>query len=411
MKKILFFFAMLAGVAASAQSDVTVNPVSANYANKTVTFTVSWLNSSRTGTHNSNVWVFVDCRTVTGNASSGSWTRALISGTPTATFGVPSRETGNDKGFWLQGTSGSSGTYNATVTVALSNVPAQFNWCAYVTDYPPNATIIAAGYQLKGTPPFDITYDNGSATSTSAKTFTLGCINTITDATGCPGLIEALAAPASSSNGSRCNTGTVTISATPPAGSTIDWYTTSSGTTLVANGSGTTTLITPSISVTTNYYAASRHLVTGCVSSTRRTVTATVTNSSGRDVAVTSCGCTSGLTSVGGYCRDLAADGASSYTGCGVEVKAANTGSTFCWSAIGSACPQGWRLPTLEELRCLYANQSYTTNWDMTGTIAYGTSTTGACGRYWIKFDTGEEICSGKGPNECDWFTHARCVR
>ncbi|MDR3132965.1 MAG: hypothetical protein LBU42_02950 [Prevotellaceae bacterium] len=191
MKKLFFFFAMLLSVAVSAQSGVTVTPVSAK--SNTVTFNVSWLNSSRTGTHNSKVWVFVDYRAIVDNVPLGSWMRAPVSGTPIATVGTPSRETGNDKGFWLQGTSGSSGTYNATVTVTLSNVPAQFNWCAYVSDYPPNVTANNGTYTLRGTPPFILAAANGTTSqtvtgttlATSALTITP---TTIRDKTDCPGI-------------------------------------------------------------------------------------------------------------------------------------------------------------------------------------------------------------------------------
>ena len=163
MKKVFFFFAMLASIAMSAQTGITVTPVSATYTgSSTVQFRVSWANSSRTGTHNSKVWVFVDYREIIDNAPSGNWSRALISGTPTATSGTPTREAGNDKGFWLQGTSGSSGSYNATITATLSGVPAKFNWCAYVSDYPPNAEITRGTatngtYTLHGTHPFTLT--------------------------------------------------------------------------------------------------------------------------------------------------------------------------------------------------------------------------------------------------------------
>ncbi|MDR3133816.1 MAG: hypothetical protein LBU42_07315 [Prevotellaceae bacterium] len=188
MNKIFFFFAMLASVVASAQSGVTVTPVSAK--NNAVTFNVSWLNSSRTGTYNSKVWVWVDYREVIDNAPSGSWTRALVSGTPTATAGTPSRETGNDKGFWLQGTSGSSGTYNATVTVQLSNVPVQFNWCAYVSDCPPTIKFSTQrDLTLTGTIPFIITYTDNSTVTVNATSFTLASgqtFKTVTDATFCP---------------------------------------------------------------------------------------------------------------------------------------------------------------------------------------------------------------------------------
>jgi hypothetical protein len=190
MRTTFFLFAMLASMVANAQSSVNVTPVSIDYAQSIVKFNVSWANSSRTGTHNSKVWVWVDYREVTGNAPSGNWARATISGTPTATSGTPSRETGIDKGFWLQGTSGSSGSYNATVTVTLSNVPAKFNWCAYVSDYPPNAEITRGTatngtYTLHGTYPFTI---NGTYT-TSASSYTGTLITSITDKTDCPGII------------------------------------------------------------------------------------------------------------------------------------------------------------------------------------------------------------------------------
>jgi uncharacterized protein (TIGR02145 family) len=190
MKKIFFLLTMLASVAASAQSGITVTPVSAN--SSAVTFNVSWLNSSRTGTHNSKVWVFVDYRPVMNNVPSGSWERALIAGTPTVTSGAPSRETGNDKGFWLQGTSGSSGTYNATVTVTLSNVPAKYNWCAYVSDYPPNVTANSGTYTFKGTPPFILIASNGATQPVTGTTLTTSALTitptTIMDATACPGV-------------------------------------------------------------------------------------------------------------------------------------------------------------------------------------------------------------------------------
>jgi hypothetical protein len=222
MKKLLFLFAMLVSVAASAQSGVTVIPVSADYANQTVTFRVSWANSSRTGTHNSKVWVFVDYRTVSGNAPTGSWERALVSGTPTATVGTPSREAGNDKGFWLQGTSGTSGTYNATVTVKLSNVPAQFNWCAYVTDYPPNIKFSTQrDLTLTGTIPFIITYTDNSTVTVNAKSFTLASgktFKTVTDATFCPtyvnNTINGIIPTVGSDNGSytiSCNGATLYV--------------------------------------------------------------------------------------------------------------------------------------------------------------------------------------------------------
>jgi uncharacterized protein (TIGR02145 family) len=187
MKKLFFLFATLASVAASAQGDITIAPVHADYANQTVFFNVSWLNSSRTGASNSKVWVFIDYRTTL----SGAWARALISGTPVATSGIPSLEAGNNKGFWLQGTSGSSGTYNAKVTVKLTGVPALFYWCAFASDCPPDVTASAGTYTFKGSPPFTLIAANGTTTQTvPGKTLPMAAMNitpvSMKDATECP---------------------------------------------------------------------------------------------------------------------------------------------------------------------------------------------------------------------------------
>ena len=68
--------------------------------------------------------------------------------------------------------------------------------------------------------------------------------------------------------------GTVIITATPSAGETIDWYAAASGGTALL--AGNTSYTTPSISTTTIYYAEARNTTSGCLSSTRTAVTATV---------------------------------------------------------------------------------------------------------------------------------------
>ena len=77
-------------------------------------------------------------------------------------------------------------------------------------------------------------------------------------------------------NGSRVLAGTVALSATPPSGSTVDWYANSIGGNVLSNGLGVTNYTTPSISNTTTYYAQSRNTTSGCVSSSRTPVIATV---------------------------------------------------------------------------------------------------------------------------------------
>ncbi len=104
---------------------------------------------------------------------------------------------------------------------------------------------------------------------------------TETDASGCVSSTITVTATVNTNptlptagNNSRCGSGTVSISATPAAGETIDWYVASSGGT--ASSSSSTSFTTPSISSTTIYYAEARNTTTGCVSATRRAVTATI---------------------------------------------------------------------------------------------------------------------------------------
>ncbi|MDR0693798.1 MAG: hypothetical protein LBF81_00665 [Prevotellaceae bacterium] len=186
MKKHLFFFAMLMSVAASAQ--VThVEPVSANYANKTVSFRVWWNAGSRDATHLSKIWAWVDYIKVNAdNTTSGNtWTRAAVSAaSPTASV---SYDDSNRQGFWLQGNSGS---YSATVTVQLNITETKFNWCAYVSDYPPNVTLDKGTYTFKGTVNFIVSsHAQPVTTKTVTRTsLTINSSSTFTDATSCPGI-------------------------------------------------------------------------------------------------------------------------------------------------------------------------------------------------------------------------------
>ena len=77
-------------------------------------------------------------------------------------------------------------------------------------------------------------------------------------------------------NGSRTNAGVVSLSVTTGTGITADWYANSTGGNVLSGGSGTLSYTTPSISTTTTYYVQSRNVSTGCVSSSRTAVVATV---------------------------------------------------------------------------------------------------------------------------------------
>ena len=171
MKTKLLFFAMLAGMNASAT--VTVTPLSVNYSTKKVTFSVSWTGKAA----NNLVWVWVDLCPIAGTTA-GTFAKADISN-PSAIAGNIATVAGNTRGFFVT-------TNPSTVTATLSNAGGNFNWCAYGSDYPPNATANGSGgYALRGSPPFIITTSSGTYEVT-ADSFTGGAITSITDATGYP---------------------------------------------------------------------------------------------------------------------------------------------------------------------------------------------------------------------------------
>jgi hypothetical protein len=170
MKKLFFLFIMLAGITASAT--VKVTPLATDYAAQKVTFKVEWTGTAA----NNRVWVWVDLCPVVGTTA-GIFAKAEISN-PSAIVGNIAIVTGNTRGFYV--------TVNpSTVTAILSNTTGNFNWCAYGSDYPPNATSYNSGtYTLKGTQPFLIT---GNGTIQNGNKYVGTVINSLTDATGCPG--------------------------------------------------------------------------------------------------------------------------------------------------------------------------------------------------------------------------------
>ena len=83
---------------------------------------------------------------------------------------------------------------------------------------------------------------------------------------------SAPAVPTNLAGGSRCGAGTVSLSATPAAGTICQWFAAETGGNALGSGNSFTT---PSIANTTNYYVASYNENTGC-SSARQLVTATI---------------------------------------------------------------------------------------------------------------------------------------
>jgi hypothetical protein len=172
MKKFLFsllLLLLLFGAGGLASAAVTITPVGTNYADKTATFLVSW----DAAPYNNRAWVWIDVRPASG---AGSYAPAVISEiTPSGT----DQSSLNGRGFFVTAN-------NTTVTATLSNADGKFNWCAYGSDYPPNATMANGTYTLKGTPPFKI----NNTITVNEKIFTGTCITSLTDATGYPGIIN-----------------------------------------------------------------------------------------------------------------------------------------------------------------------------------------------------------------------------
>jgi hypothetical protein len=63
--------------------------------------------------------------------------------------------------------------------------------------------------------------------------------------------------------------------------------------------------------------------------------------------------CCPNLTAIGSYCRDLVADDASTYTGCGIEIKKSDQGALTSFGGENYLCPSGWRYPNDAEGACM----------------------------------------------------------
>ena len=173
MKKHFLTFAMLVSVTASAT--VTITPLGVDYNTKTVKFSVSWTGTAA----NNRVWVWVDLCPVAGT-SPGTFAKAEI-GNPAVVTGSILTVSGNTRGFYVT-------TNSSTVTATLSNATGKFNWCAYGSDFPPNAVENGSSYTLKGSPPFIITTSAGT-TEVNDKSYSGYVLTALTDATGCPGVL------------------------------------------------------------------------------------------------------------------------------------------------------------------------------------------------------------------------------
>jgi hypothetical protein len=225
-----------------------------------VKFRVSW--NAATAANN-RVWVWVDFCSVAG-VTPGTFSPATIS--PVSVAGG-SYDGQNGRGLYIYGNP-------STVTAALSNATGQFNWCAYGSDYPPNAvTNAGGGYTLRGTRPFTI---NGSL-SVDSETFSAGtCITSITDPTGHPGGFADNPTITGVTSPTTCYNQTATLSATASGAITNSMtYTWNIGGT--QSTSTAASITSQNLAATTTYTVTARN-ANGCTSAVSNKGTITVRN-------------------------------------------------------------------------------------------------------------------------------------
>ncbi|MDR1680714.1 MAG: hypothetical protein LBS12_02890 [Prevotellaceae bacterium] len=222
MKKRLFILSVLSislSIAFGQARVAQVRQLGADYAATppTVTFEVYWNEAPTPPRHRDTVWVFIDIQPISFSGLLGNWTAATITDA-VVDAGTGSIVAGslNGRGFYLDGHAGPipfSSTLTVTLDASLNNT--KFNWCAFVSDYPPNATLGSAHYELHGTTPFVV---NGTTLGDGVRSFSGECITALTDATGCPGLLPTppVAPVLMASPDSICFGDTTTLTAASP---------------------------------------------------------------------------------------------------------------------------------------------------------------------------------------------------
>ncbi len=162
---------------------------------------------------------------------------------------------------------GMAGAVCGSGTVIISALPGEnetIDWYATSSGGDPLAT----GATSFATPVLTTTTTYYAA----ARNLTTGCVSGYR--TAVKAKVNTLPNTPAAVDGSRCGTGTVTISAVPATSETIDWYDASSAGTLLKKSSKN--YITPKLTATKTYYAEARNTTTHCLSATRTAVSAVI---------------------------------------------------------------------------------------------------------------------------------------
>ncbi|MBF4467206.1 hypothetical protein IRZ99_18270, partial [Flavobacterium sp. LC2016-12] len=159
----------------------------------------------------------------------------------------------------ISGTTPASRCDGGTVTLGAAASSGTINWYAAST-----------GGASLGTGASFTTPSLSTTTSYYVDATENGC--TTADRTAVVATVNTLPTINSTTESSRCGTGTVTLSATASTGATINWYAASTGGTSLGTG---TNFTTPSLSSTTTYYVGATS-TEGCPTSSRIAVAAVI---------------------------------------------------------------------------------------------------------------------------------------
>jgi PKD repeat protein len=227
---------------------------------------------------------------------------------------------------------------------------------------------------ISATTTYYVEASNGTCTSTS-RTAVIATINSL------PTVLTTTPA-------SRCDAGTVTLSATASAG-TLNWFAASTGGTALGTG---TSFTTPSISITTNYYVEATN---GTCTSVRTLVIATVNQTPSITATVPSSVCNTGTVTLGASTNagtlnwyTVASGGSPVGTGTSYTTPSLNTTTTYYVESVNGSCIST-RVPVIATV---YTTPTITSTTDATicgqgGGTLIATASAGTV--YWYSVATG----------------------
>lgn len=152
-----------------------------------------------------------------------------------------------------------------TATLTVTDAQAGYTYKFYTVAAGGTATFTGISYvtpNLNANTTYYVEAINDNGCPSASRTMVVVTVNPLPNA------------PQASATGTQiCPNNTTTLTATPPANSTIKWYAAANGGTALASGNS---FNTPILSTNTTYYAEAVSTVTGCASGTRTPVTVTI---------------------------------------------------------------------------------------------------------------------------------------